>query len=130
MAILTSGQLTFVDITDQRKLSAYLTSNRTTVQIYNSENSTYNPDWTQSNLIITPQIFLDQEAVALTDSNLSVTWKRKDGNGTETVLSMGESVSSGSEDISKHSLVIVENKLGQTSSDMITYICYVSYYDI
>lgn len=130
MAILTSGQLTFVDITDQRKLSAYLTSNRTTVQIYNSENSTYNPDWTQSNLIITPQIFLDQEAVALTDSNLSVTWKRKDGNGTETVLSMGESVSSGSEDMSKHSLVIVENKLGQTSSDMITYICYVSYYDI
>ena len=27
MAILTSSQQTFVDITDQRKLSAYITSN-------------------------------------------------------------------------------------------------------
>ena len=33
MAILTSSQQTFVDITDQRKLSAYITSNLPKSQI-------------------------------------------------------------------------------------------------
>ena len=35
MAILTSSQQTFVDITDQRKLSAYITSNLPKSQIEN-----------------------------------------------------------------------------------------------
>ena len=50
--ILTSSQQTFVDITDQRKLSAYITSNLPKTQ---SENPnvlphTYAPSWAVTNL--------------------------------------------------------------------------------
>lgn len=123
MAILTSSQLTFVDITDQRQLSAYLTSNKTTVQIYDTDNQTYSPSWASANLIITPQVFLDQASVALDDKNLTITWKKKDGNGNEVTLSTtGESVTG-------NILTVTTNKLGNTTSDMLTYICYVKYHD-
>lgn len=79
--ILTSSQQTFVDITDQRKLSAYITSNLPKTQ---SENPnvlphTYAPSWVSTNLTLTPVVFLDQTNVALNSSGLTITWKRKDG---------------------------------------------------
>lgn len=112
MAILSSSQITFVDITDQRKLSAYLTCNRTTIQIYDTDASTYNPSWDTSNLVITPQVFLDQTAVDLSDTNLTITWKRKDGNTSETNLITGEVVSG-------KILTVSANKLGDSASDVI-----------
>ena len=87
--VLTSSQLTFVDITDQRKLSAYLTSNLTTIQTLDS--GTYSPSWSSTNLVVTPQVFIDQTPLDL--SNVTITWKRKDGNSSETDLKTGETVS-------------------------------------
>ena len=116
--VLTSSQLTFVDITDQRKLSAYLTSNLTTVQTL--DNGIYNPSWSTSNLIITPQVFIDQTPLAL--SKVTTTWKRKDGNNSETDLKTGESVEN-------NILTVNANNLGTSASGMITYICYVTYED-
>lgn len=71
--ILTSSQQTFVDITDQRKLSAYITSNLPKTQ---SENPnvlphTYAPSWASTNLTLTPVVFLDQTNVALNSSGLT-----------------------------------------------------------
>ena len=56
MAILTSSQQTFVDITDQRKLSAYTTSNLPKSQIEdpNVLPHTYAPDWASTPLTLTP----------------------------------------------------------------------------
>ena len=92
--ILTSSQQTFVDITDQRKLSAYITSNLPKTQ---SENPnvlphTYAPSWASTNLTLTPVVFLDQTNVALNSSGLTITWKRKDGSGAETALNSNEKV--------------------------------------
>ena len=115
---LTSSQLTFVDITDQRKLSAYLTSNLTTIQTLDS--GKYNPDWTTNPLVITPQVFIDQTPLDL--SNVTILWKRKDGNSAETELIDGETVNN-------NVLTVNANNLGAVSSGMITYICYVSYTD-
>lgn len=122
--ILTSSQQTFVDITDQRKLSAYITSNLPKTQ---SENPNilphaYAPSWATSHLVLTPVIFLDQSNVALDASGLTISWKRKDGTGAETALSAGEAVSGGI-------LTVSQNKLATSASGMITYICYISYYD-
>lgn len=116
--VLTSSQLTFVDITDQRKLSAYLTSNLTTVQTLDS--GAYNPSWDTSNLVITPQVFIDQTPLSL--SNVTIVWKRKDGNNAETDLKTGESVSN-------NILTVSANNLGTSASGMLTYICYVTYTD-
>lgn len=97
MAILTSSQQTFVDITDQRKLSAYITSNLPKSQIENPNvlPHTYAPDWASTPLTLTPVVFLDQTNLALDASGLTISWKRKEGNGAEAALTSGESVSKG-----------------------------------
>lgn len=123
--ILTSSQQTFVDITDQRKLSAYITSNLPKTQ---SENPnvlphTYAPNWSTTNLTLTPVVFLDQSSVALNSSGLTITWKRKDGSGAETALNSSEKVTNGI-------LKVNSNVLASSSTGMITYICYISYFDV
>lgn len=122
--ILTSSQQTFVDITDQRKLSAYITSNlpKTQSEDPNSLPHAYAPSWASSHLVLTPVIFLDQSNVTLDAAGLMISWKRKDGTGAEAALSSGEAVSGGI-------LTVSQNKLADSASGMITYICYISYYD-
>lgn len=122
--ILTSSQQTFVDITDQRKLSAYITSNlpKTQSEDPNVLPHTYAPSWATTNLVLTPVIVLDQSSIALDASGLTISWKRKDGASAETALTTGETASGGI-------LTVKQNKLSASSSGMITYICYISYYD-
>ena len=122
--VLTSSQQTFVDITDQRKLSAYITSNlpKTQSEDPNVLPHTYAPSWATTNLKLTPVIFLDQTNLALNASGLSITWKRKDGTSAEASLATGESASGGI-------LTVSKDMLASSSSGMITYICYISYYD-
>ena len=122
--ILTSSQQTFVDITDQRKLSAYITSNlpKTQSEDPNTLPHAYAPSWAANHLVLTPVIFLNQTNVALDASGLTISWKRKDGTGAESALSSGEMVSGGI-------LTVSQNKLSASSSGMITYICYINYYD-
>ncbi len=122
--VLTSSQQTFVDITDQRKLSAYITSNlpKTQSEDPNVLPHTYAPSWATNNLVLTPVVFLDQTSIPLGSTGLTIQWKRKDGTAAETALTSGESVSGGI-------LTVNQNKLAASSSGMITYICYISYYD-
>ena len=122
--VLTSSQQTFVDITDQRKLSAYITSNlpKTQSEDPNVLPHTYAPSWATTNLVLTPVVFLDQTSIPLGSTGLTIQWKRKDGTAAETALTSGESVSGGI-------LTVNQNKLAASSSGMITYICYISYYD-
>lgn len=122
--VLTSSQQTFVDITDQRKLSAYITSNlpKTQSEDPNVLPHTYAPSWATTNLKLTPVIFLDQTNLALNASGLTITWKRKDGTSAEASLTTGESASGGI-------LTVSKDILASSSSGMITYICYISYYD-
>lgn len=122
--ILTSSQQTFVDITDQRKLSAYITSNlpKTQSEDPNALPHVYAPSWETTNLKLTPVVFLDQTNLDLEAAGLTITWKRKDGTGAEAALSTGETVSKGI-------LTVSKNKLAESSAGMLTYICYISYYD-
>lgn len=122
--ILTSSQQTFVDITDQRKLSAYITSNlpKTQSEDPNILPHEYAPSWATTNLVLTPVIFLDQTNISLTATGVTISWKRKDGVAAETSLTTGESVNKGI-------LTVNANKLAASDSGMITYICYISYYD-
>ena len=122
--ILTSSQQTFVDITDQRKLSAYITSNlpKTQSEDPNTLPHEYAPSWATTNLVLTPVIFLDQTNISLTATGVTISWKRKDGVSAETSLTTGESVNKGV-------LTVNTNKLAASDSGMITYICYISYYD-
>lgn len=72
--IMTTGQITLVDLTDQRVSSFYLQANQSKIQVYDVNAKTYAPDYTNSpNLTITPLFFFGNEdnSSKLSSLNLS-----------------------------------------------------------
>lgn len=122
MAIIASGQKTIVDLSDGKSLSVYLGSNLPKTQILDVNTGSFNPDWTVTNLKITPVVYANQTAILLSDSKLTIEWKRKDGIITEEDLATGESVSG-------NIVTVSDNVLSETTSGLLTYIAYVTYID-
>ena len=117
------GEISIVDLTDSRKLSAYLTSNQPNVVIYDPNNAVqYSPDWSQNNLVLTPVLFLDNDSLGLTDSGVEISWKRQVGSGAESNLITGEIVKDGV-------LTVSKNVLKDISSGLLTYLCTIAYTD-
>ena len=52
-------------------------------------------------MIITPVVYANQTAINLSDSALSIAWKRKDGSAAEANLAAGEAVAGNVLTISK-----------------------------
>ena len=124
MAIIATGQISIVDLTDGKSLSCYITSNLPKTQIKDpNPGGSITPDWSGTpKLILTPVIFANQTALALNATGLTITWKRKEGSGGEAALASGESVSGGV-------LTVSANKLNGVASGLLTYLCYVTYVD-
>ena len=113
---LISNQQTFIDLTDVSQLDMTIACNLPTVQIKdNSKNPVeYSPSWEDTNLILTPTVFLN--SVDITNTDVTITWMRQDGAATPVNLIAGEVVSGGV-------LTISTNSLSTSSSGIITYIC-------
>ncbi len=124
MAIIATGQISIVDLTDGKSLSCYITSNLPKTQILDpNPGGKISPDWAGSpKLTLTPVIFANQTALPLSSAGLTVAWKRKEGAGSETALASGEAASAGV-------LTVSANKLNGVTSGLLTYLCYVSYTD-
>ena len=124
MAIIATGSKTIIDLSDGKSLSAYLGSNQPRTQIHDVNANTYQPNWTTTagKLVITPVVYANQTAIALTNAALSITWKRREGSGSEAALASGETVSG-------NVLTVSQNKLASVSSGLLTYIAYVTYSD-
>lgn len=112
---ITSGGVTFMDLTDSRKLDAYITSNLPTTQIYNQNTKTYTPDWSTTNLQLSADIYLDAKLIT-TNSNTSITWYKKVGTQARTQVGTGAN------------LTINSNQL-TSNVGIITYICEAIYND-
>lgn len=102
----------------------HLGSSQPRTQIKDVNTGSFSPDWTTTagKLTITPVIYANQTAVALTNSAVSITWKRKEGSSTEAALTSGETVSG-------NVLTVAANKLSGVTSGLLTYIAYVTYTD-
>ena len=124
MAIIATGSKTIIDLSDGKSLSVYLGSNQPRTQILDVNTNAYAPDWTTTagKLVITPVIYANQTAIALTNTALANTWKRKEGSSSESALTTGESVSG-------NILTVNTNKLSSITSGLLTYIAYVTYTD-
>ena len=122
MPIIATGSQTIVDLSDGKSLSAYLGANQPRTQIFDVNSETYSPDWstTAGKLVITPVVYANQTPIELTNSALSITWKRKDGSSSEAGLTAEETVSN-------NVLTVSANKIG--SSGLLTYLAYVTYTD-
>ena len=111
MAKINSNQITFVDITDSRKLDIYINSNLPTTQIYDSNTGAYSPDWSTTNLQLTADIYVDSKKI----TPESIKWYTKVGT-TETLVS------------SNSTLTVSTNVL--SNNPIITYVCRVEYQTI
>ena len=124
MAIIATGSKTIIDLSDGKSLSVYLGANQPRTQIYDVNGNTYSPNWTTTagKLVITPVVYANQTAIALNNTALTITWKRKDGSSAEAALISGETVSG-------KALTVNKNNLASASSKQLTYIAYVAYVD-
>ena len=124
MAIIATGSKTIIDLSDGKSLSCYLGANQPRTQIHDVNSDTYNPNWTTTagKLVITPVVYANQTAIALNNTALTITWKRKEGSGSESALAAGETVSG-------NVLTVNQNKLASIASGLLTYIAYVAYQD-
>lgn len=102
----------------------YLTSNLPNSVIYdpNQSGGSYVPDWSVNNLIITPVVTYNGQPISLTATGMVVTFQRKEGSGSASVLTTGETVTNGV-------LTVSANKLAGIASGQLTYICSVTYTD-
>ena len=116
------GSITITDVTDVGRLSVYLTSNQpqTVIEDPNSETTTYTPDWSKNNLVLTPIIYFNDEQLQLPKTGLTVTWKRQEGSSPAANLGSGEIVSDGV-------LKVSQNFLGNIPSGLLTYIANIQY---
>ncbi len=112
---ITSGNVTFVDLSDNRKLNVYITSNLPTIQIYDQNSPKYTPDWSETNLQLSADIFLDSKEVT-TDTVTSIVWHKKIG-AESTKIQVGTGTT----------LTVNSNQL--SSAGTITYICEATYND-
>lgn len=110
------------DYSDVGNLSLYLTSNQPTTVIHDPNQNTYTPNWSTSNLIITPVIAYNGNSVSLNTTGLSVIFKRQEGSGSPVDLTIGEVLSG-------NKLTVSANKLANVTSKLLTYICEVTYTD-
>lgn len=56
MAIAT-GQISIIDYNDAVTLTGFINSNHPKTQMFNPDNDTYSPDWSTTNLVLTPSLF-------------------------------------------------------------------------
>lgn len=117
---ITSGGVAFMDLTDSRKLDAYITSNLPIAQIYNQNKKTYEPNWNTTNLQLSADIYLDAKSVT-SDIHTSIVWYEKIGTKTQTEIKTDDTFT-----ITSNTLTIKGNRLSSTNP-IITYICEATY---
>lgn len=110
------------DYSDVGHVNLYLTSNQPTTVLYDPNQGIYTPNWKDSNLIITPVVSFNGTNVDLTSPGLVVSFTRKEGSGTATALTTGETITG-------NQLVVSANKLSTVSSKLLTYLCDITYTD-
>lgn len=119
------SSVSVVDLTDVGSINLYCTSNQPLSVIYDPNSGTsgsYTPNWASSNLKITPVISYNGSSLGLTAQGVSITFTRKEGSGSATALTTGETVSGGV-------LTVKANKLSGVTSGQLTYICKLTYTD-
>lgn len=121
---ISMGSFTIVDMNDARTLQLYIGSNLAKYQIYNPDNGGLSPDWTSTNLVLTPELYIagTSSNIIATTAVTSVKWF-KDTETTQ-ISTGGAYTISGT---NNHILTVSQNVLNSANS--ITYKCEVKYLD-
>lgn len=119
MATIASSALTFLDTTDHNQLSAYLSSNLSTVQTCTSNGQVYNPSWSSATpLKIQLHAFFNQTEIDYTDTGkYKISWYCQDGTSDRYEIAKDQT--------DRREITLTQNYLKDSKSGMITYWCRV-----
>lgn len=105
---ISTGQITLVDLTDQRTSSFYLQADQSKIQTYDVNKKSYSPDYTKNHVTITPVFFFgnDNYSDKLTSNNLSY---KVNGNN---VSIYGASATPTADYYQKGSILTIQQNIG------------------
>lgn len=121
---VAQGQFTIVDYNDAVTLTSFISSNSVKTQMYNPDNGSYTPDWTSTNLVLTPSLYVlstTSDIIATADVT-QVKWYI--GTSTTAITSAGAYALSGTK---SHVLTIKQNTMAGLPG--IDYRCEITYKD-
>lgn len=137
--IKSTGQITLVDLTDERVSSFYLQANQSKIQVYDTNDKSYTPNFETSNLTIEPFLFFGNEdnSTKLNANNLSYTingaavgsFVGAVQNGSKLIISQNINTSNSNAPFNQNTLKIVatikeegviDDKTGLLNSSIIT----------
>ena len=124
---LAHGQITIADYTDVGTATAYISSSTSKTQVYDMDTGIYSPDWSTSNPVLTPSLFISKDTTN-TDkitSAKSIKWYDS-ASPTTPLASAGDfSISS----IATGGKLTIKNNVMSGTTTSKTYICEVVYTD-
>lgn len=121
MRNIGSGQITITDLTDGN-LKVELMSSLPMIQRYNTTTGA-DPDWSTTNLVLTPSVTFNNEEVTLSNEKLTFTYMKRVGTNTITDID-------GANEIYNpltRTLTVKQNTLLNADNKTISYICVVTY---
>jgi len=126
MAIICTSDYTISDFNDAISLSGYISSNLAHTQIYNPDNDSYTPNWSSTNLVLTPQLFVTSTTsdVIATAAVTSVKWYLNSESSGNRITNGGNYALSGTK---SHILTVKANVLAGVNN--VKYICVIEYHD-
>lgn len=104
--IVTSGQVTLIDLNDAKSLSSYIQSNRPTIQLYDPNTGALTPNWATTPVILTPELYVSGTSANIISQAKSITWYVA---GNATPLTTGNGYTIGT--TNPKALTINQNKL-------------------
>ena len=124
--IICTSDYTISDFNDAISLSGYIGSNLAHTQIYSPDNGGYTPDWSSTNLVLTPQLYVTSTTtdVIATAAVTSVTWYQNSETSGNKITTGGNFVLSGAK---SHILTVKANILAGISN--VKFICVIQYHD-
>ena len=114
------SSISIFNLTNVGQINFYLTSNLPNNVVYNPNNRNYSPDWSDTNLVITPVVTYNGRTLPLGSNGLTVTYSKILGN-VVSQLTNKEVVSNG--------LLTVSSNILSSVNTQLTYKCTVTYVD-
>lgn len=126
--IICTSDYTISDFNDAISLSGYIGSNLAHTQIYSPDNGSYTPDWSSTNLTLTPQLYVTSTTsdIIETQAVTSVVWYINSEDNANIIVHnpQGNYELSG---VNNQNVIVKANVLANTNT--VKYICKITYED-
>lgn len=110
MAVVSTGQITIIDIQDNVSLNAYITSGFKTTQVYNSDTGEYSPDYTRDGQTLSLNLTrMGSNVSVLQDVQNDVSWYKVVNGKRQQITNIDQGRSVYLTGVNKTQLVTKEN---------------------